>query len=96
MFLALTSSNALIKILFSGKEKSHLGDCLETELKKLIWQKYPEYKNDTEKNILLSCCIQGCFHAYLNNPDEDIDTLIRISEMVVRRLAPLYQKEKTE
>lgn len=96
MFLALTSSNALIKILFSGKEKSHLGDCLETELKKLIWQKYPEYKNDTEKNILLSCCIQGCFHAYLNNPDEDIDTLIRISEMIVRRLAPLYQKEKTE
>lgn len=93
LYMALLSSNSLISILFSGKEKARLGDCLEIELKKLIWQRYPEYQQDTERNILLSFCIQGCFHAYLNHRDEDLEAVIRVSENVVRNLRPLYFRE---
>ena len=91
-----TRNYSLINILFSGTEKSHLGDCLETELKRLIVEKYPQYETDPEKDIMLSFCIQGCFHAYLNNQKNDLDTLIHVSETIVRKLAPLYIEERRE
>ena len=94
--MALVSNHSLINILFSGTEKSHLGDCLETELKRLIVEKYPQYETDPEKDIMLSFCIQGCFHAYLNNQKNDLDTLIHVSETIVRKLAPLYIEERRE
>lgn len=90
LYMALLSSNSLINILFSGREKARLGDCLETELTRLIWQRYPEYQEDTERSILLSYCIQGSFHAYLNHKDKDLDAVIRVSENVVKELRPLY------
>ena len=96
LYMALVSNHSLINILFSGTEKSHLGDCLETELKRLIVEKYPQYETDPEKDIMLSFCIQGCFHAYLNNQKNDLDTLIHVSEMIVRKLAPLYIEERRE
>ena len=36
LYMALLSNNSLISILFSGREKARLGDCLETEIRKLI------------------------------------------------------------
>ena len=95
LYIALVSNHSLINILFSGTEKSHLGDCLEVELKRLIKENFPEYQNDPEKDIMLSFCIQGCFHAYLNNQDKELDMLIRVSEVIVQKLAPLYIKEYT-
>lgn len=88
--MALLSNNSLINILFSGREKARLGDCLETEIRKLTELRYPENQNDTEKNILLSYCIQGSFHAYLNHKDKDLEAVIRVSEKVVQVLKPLY------
>lgn len=43
LYMALISNNTLINLLFSGTEKARLGDCLETELKRL-----------SVRNILLS------------------------------------------
>ena len=74
LYMALLSNNSLINILFSGREKARLGDCLETEIRKLIEIRYPENRTDTEKNILLSYCIQGSFHAYLNHKDNRCST----------------------
>ena len=96
LYMALLSNNSLINILFSGTEKSHLGDCLETELKRLTLETFPKYNKEPEKDIILSFCIQGCFHAYLNNQKNGLDTLIHVSEMIVRRLAPLYMEERRE
>lgn len=96
LYMALISNNTLINLLFSETEKARLGDCLETELKRLICEKYPDYQNDAEKDIMLSFCIQGCFHAYLNNQEKDVATLVSVSESIVRRLAPMYMEEVTE
>ena len=63
------------------------------ELMRLIIENFPEYQTDPEKDIMLSFCIQGCFHAYLNNQDKELDMLIRVSEVIVQKLAPLYIKE---
>lgn len=86
--LAFMSQISLIKILFSGKEQNHFGNQLDRELKKLIFRKYPDY-NDVEKNILLSYCIQGTYHAFLANPSADTDTFVRTIEQIVRCLQPM-------
>ena len=87
--LAFLSNISLIKVLFAGKEQSQLGLHLERELKKVIYRKYPEYEGDTEKDILLSYCIQGAYHAYLNNPSVDTESFVRVVEQIVKCLKPL-------
>ena len=86
--LAFMSQISLIRLLFSGKEQNHFGNQLDRELKKLIFKKYPEYE-DEEKNILLSYCIQGTYHAFLANPAADTDTFVRTVERIVKCLQPL-------
>lgn len=93
LYMALIANKSLINILFSGTEKSRLGDCIEAEMKRLLYLKYPEYEHDMKKDILLSFCIQGCFHVYLNNSGRDLDMLVHVSEQIVGRLAPLYMEE---
>lgn len=88
--LAFLSNISLIKILFSGKEQSRFGVQLEGELKKVIYRKYPEYERDPEKDILLSYCIQGAYHAYLNNPSVDTESFVRVVEQIVRCLKPMF------
>ncbi len=88
--LAFLSNISLIKILFAGKEQSQLGLHLERELKKVIYRKYPEYERDPEKDILLSYCIQGAYHAYLNNPSVDTESFVRVVEQIVKCLKPMF------
>ena len=87
--LAFMSQISLIKILFSGRGQSHLGSRLDYALKEVIFRKYPEYKEDPSKQILLSYCIQGTYHAYLSHPRADTDTFVETVENIVRCLRPL-------
>lgn len=89
--LSFVSHISLINILFSGKEQSRFANRLEAAIKELSFQKYPEYRNDPEKNILLSYCIQGAYYAYVNNQTADTDTLIRVIEHIAKTLQPLYE-----
>lgn len=88
--LAFASHISLINILFSGREQSNLANQLETAIKEAIYEKYPEHKNNVEYNILLSYCVHGAYHAYLNNQNISSDTLIRVIENIVKTLQPLY------
>ena len=87
--LAFLSQVSLIRILFSGKEQNHLANQLDRELKKVIFRKNPEYEKDIEKNIILSYCIQGAYHAYQNNPEADTETFVRTIEEIVKCLQPI-------
>lgn len=87
--LAFMSQISLIKILFSGRELSHLGIRLDQALKEIIFRKYPEYADDPEKQLLLSYCIQGTYYTYLSNPDTDTDTFVHTIEKIVRHLRPM-------
>ena len=66
-----------------------MADQLENEIKKIIFSRYPQYTNDIEKNILISYCIQGAYHAYIYNQNADIETLIRVIENIAKQLQPL-------
>ncbi len=88
--LAFINYMPQITIIFSGKNQSHLASHLEKIIKKLIYSKYPDYKNNIEGNILLSYCIHGAYNASLSNPDADTETIIRVLEKAVKALAPLY------
>lgn len=87
--LAFLSQISLIRILFSGREQNHLANQLDRELKKMIFRKNPEYEKDIEKNIILSYCIQGAYHAYQNNPEADTETFVKTIEKAVKCLQPI-------
>ena len=55
----------------------------------MIFRKNPEYEKDIEKNIILSYCIQGAYHAYQNNPEADTETFVRTIEEIVKCLQPI-------
>lgn len=83
--LAFAKHMPQIKIIFSGKNQTHLSNHLDAIIKKLIYAKYPEYENDIEKNVLLSYCIHGAYNASLSNPNADAETVIRVKKMQSKR-----------
>ena len=78
LFYAYFAQNSLIMILFSGKQRNHLAERIERSIKELIFEKYPEYRDDVMKNVILSYCIQGGYHAYAGNPQCDVNQLVNI------------------
>lgn len=88
--LAFVAHISLINVLFAGRAQSYLGDRLEAEIKKTFYKKYPEYQYDAEKNILLSYCIQGAYHAYINNQNVDTEIMLKVIENIIKLLQPLY------
>lgn len=89
--LAFLSHLSLINVLFSGKGQSYLTNKLEAEVKRSMFEKYPQYREDAEKNILLSYCVQGAYYAYVNNQDVDMDTLLETIEKIVKTLQGLLK-----
>lgn len=90
IFQAIAAHRPLIDGLFPLRERTRLANALETGIREMIYEKYPELRDDVEKSILLSYCIQGGYHAYLNHPDVDQETLVRVIERISRTLQPLY------
>lgn len=80
--LALTSAflrqGNLFNILFSGTRQGILIERIENNLKEKIYDIYPEYRMDLEKELLLSVLIHGNFHAFISHTDEDFDRVIEI------------------
>ena len=90
IFQATTAHRSLINGLFSVRERPRLANALETGVKEMIYRKYPELREDVEKSILLTFCIQGGYHAYLNHQDVDEERLAAAIERISRTLQPLY------
>ena len=61
-------------------------------IKKTIYNKYPEFKDNIEHNIILTYCIHGAYYASFNNPNADTETIIRVLTNAVKALQPLYEK----
>ena len=93
LFLAYLSQNSLITILFSGSQRNHLADRIETSIKEMIFRKHPEYRKDRVRNIILSYCIQGGYHAFQRNRDKDKQTLISVISDLTEVVKPLYEAE---
>lgn len=82
LFNAFASQSTLIKTVFSGNQNNHLAYKIEAGIKNLLYEKYPDLKNDIKKNIILTYHIYGGYYAYINNTECNTDTLIStISEL---------------
>ena len=90
IFQAISAHRALIDSLFSPHERTRLGDALEAGIRQVVYQSYPEHRDDVEMSILLSYSIQGAYHAYLKNQDVDEETLVSAIERISKTLQPLY------
>lgn len=87
LIMACVAQRNLIRIIFSGNQEGHLSRRLETSIKEFIFQTYPDCRADAEKNIFLSYCIYGGFHAYQQNLSYGLET-------VIQTLGCLNQKTK--
>ena len=90
IFQAISAHRALIDSLVSPHERTRLGDALEAGIRQVVYQSYPEHRDDVEMSILLSYSIQGAYHAYLKNQDVDEETLVSAIERISKTLQPLY------
>lgn len=91
IFQAISAHRSLINGLFPLRERTRLANALETGIKEMLCQKYPELRGDVKKSILLSFCIQGAYHAYLNHQNVDPDALAATIEEISQTLRPLYE-----
>ncbi len=80
------AQSSLINILFSGNERSHLAYRIEESLKEIIFEKYPDYKNDLKWNIVLSYCIQGAYGAFQGSRGQDVNQVIEIISDITRNV----------
>ncbi len=75
--IAFSSQGKLFDIIFSGTRKDMAAHKIHNVLCDRIYAKYPGFKDDKEKCIVLSAVIYGCFHAFRLYKNENFDTLIK-------------------
>ena len=92
LFLAYLSQNTLTMILFSGNQRNNLADRIETCIKEMVFQEYPNYREDAVWNIVLSYCIQGAYHTFQRNREGDIDTLIEVLSDITEVVKEVYER----
>jgi AcrR family transcriptional regulator len=85
--MAFFSHISLIRVLFSGGERNNLTDRIEKGIKEMIYRKYPDFAGDLRKNIMISFCIQGAYHALLNHGDQNFDTALEVVEDMVKSVS---------
>ena len=92
LLMAYVSQNSLTAILFSGSKANHFADNIERSIKQMIFEKYPDFKEDMAMNVMLSFCIQGSYHAYQENRNADIMTVIDIIAGMTGAIQPMYEE----
>mgnify|MGYP002232716980 CR=1 FL=1 len=96
LLMAYVSQNSLTAILFSGSQANHFADSIERNIKQMIFEKYPELKEDTAMNVMLSYCIQGSYHAYQKNRSGDIMTVIDVIAGMTGAIRSMYEERLGE
>lgn len=75
---AILSQSGLFHILFAGSRRTVLLEKLDYEIKKLIHEKMPKYKDSLEFDLLFTVLIHGTFDAFLTHTDKDVAQVIDI------------------
>ncbi len=76
LLVSFNSQFALLKIIFQGNRISNLPQKIERGVRKLIFEKYPEYESDFEKNVMLTYIIQGAYYSFIQYAEHDTNMLI--------------------
>ena len=84
------ANKARIDIIFGKNRRNVLADKIETEVRRFIFEQYPQYKERPELNILLTYVIRGSYFAYAENSEYSTDMVIsaigELAEGTIERL----------
>lgn len=76
----------LLRIVFEGKQSDHLVRRIEDGIKKALFEKHPEWKDDTQANVFLSFCICGSYYSFIENmhrgESQVVSQIARMTEAV--------------
>lgn len=67
LLMGYLAQEQLLATLFSGDASGRLARQLEESIKALAFAAYPQYRDDPARNTVLSYCIYGGYHAFLEN-----------------------------
>ena len=88
LFMAFTSYQNVIDILFSGTQSAILPHRIEQGLKEYIFTLLPEKRDDIRFNVLLTYQIQGAYGAFSENQNKfGAETVMTILESHMAALA---------
>ena len=82
-----------LTILFHGSELPRLSVYLEQVMKTVIFDSYPQLKDNGEMNFLLSYCIHGAFNASMSNPNVPLETRLATLKTITQTLQPLLTQK---
>ena len=73
---------AIIRILFSGTRAGELVRKVEYQLKKILFDAHPEYKQDPSVNVVLSYTVYGGYYAFFENRQYGDATVVDIISQI--------------
>ncbi|MDE6727985.1 MAG: TetR/AcrR family transcriptional regulator [Oscillospiraceae bacterium] len=84
------ANQSLIDIIFGDGRRNILADKFEREIRRFIFEKYPQYEDSPELNISLTYMIKGGYYAYAENSKYSADIVVglvgEMAEGVISRL----------
>ena len=92
LYCLLMAHESLLGILFSGSRAGMLATLLEKSLKEYIFGLHPDYREDLEKNVILTYLIQGAYHAYIQYRGEDPKTILLMINKMASAVLRLYTR----
>jgi AcrR family transcriptional regulator len=93
LYCLLMAHESLMGILFSGSRAGMLASLLEGQLKEYIFGLHPEYRDDLEKNVVLTYLIQGAYHAYIQYRDENPKEVLLMINTMASAVLRLYTRQ---
>lgn len=88
LFSAFLEYEQVTRVLFYGRGKGQLADRIEEGLRARIDREDPNFCRDPVKRIILSYCVQGAYHTFMNcsaamDPGLLVETMGEISKAVM-------------
>lgn len=72
------ANQSLIDIIFGDDRRNILADKFESEIRKFIFEKNPQYKDSPKMNIVLTYVIKGGYYAYAENTQYGVEQVISV------------------
>ena len=92
LYCLLMAHESLLSILFSGSRAGMLAVRLEKRLKDYIFERHPDFRNDLEKNVILTYLIHGAYHAYMQYRDADSKQVLLMINTMASTVLNLYTR----
>ncbi len=92
LYCLLMAHESLLAILFSGSRAGLLATRLEKRLKEYIFSLHPDYREDLEKNVVLTYLIHGAYHAYIQYRDKDPKSILLMINTMASAVLRMYTR----